>query len=68
MIASTAMVSRRGGPTQSGLPPRRTERPCKVFGEDDDRPIEVVEDITFSLAEGEVVSIVGPPSAATPRC
>jgi NitT/TauT family transport system ATP-binding protein len=47
-------------PTRSDVPPLRAERLRKVFGEDDDRPIEVVDDITFALAQGEVVSVVGP--------
>jgi NitT/TauT family transport system ATP-binding protein len=42
------------------VPPLRAEGLRKVFGEEDDRPVEVVGDISFSLAEGEIVSIVGP--------
>jgi NitT/TauT family transport system ATP-binding protein len=38
----------------------RASRLRKIFGEDEDRPIEVVGDISFALAEGEIVSIVGP--------
>ena len=58
MIAAAEAVTQ----TRSGAeaPPLRAVRLRKIFGEEDDRSIEVVGDISFSLAEGEIVSIVGP--------
>ena len=39
----------------------------KVYGTGD-RAMEAVRDLTFSVAPGELVCVVGPSGAARPRC
>jgi len=41
-------------------PPLVVRNLRKVFGEDVGRPVEVIADISVSLAHGEIVSVVGP--------
>ncbi len=54
------MKSRQG---RRLAPPLVVTNLRKVFGEDLDKPNEVIADISFSLARGEIVSIVGPSGA-----
>ena len=56
-----SVTTRNGaaGPAAS-TPPLVVRHLRKVFGEDFGRPSEVISDISVTLAQGEIVAIVGP--------
>jgi NitT/TauT family transport system ATP-binding protein len=50
-----------GTPPSHHIPPPLVASDIGMtFGKEDDRPVEVIRSISFSLARGEIVSIVGP--------